>query len=165
MGQIDAALAGTNLCAADEETVFLCETAKGIVSICGSNSTEHPSLQYRYGSKSALELIFQDQAAEYASVFAADNLTYAGGGGAYLQCTNNKYEYTVFSATGQWGKHHKLAEAAGVVIKTEGKTAVTLRCKVAPSSKLGPKLFKEYALKSATSTKEFESTETFFESE
>jgi hypothetical protein len=93
-------------CKVNEMVVYSCATGSRILSICASPdiSKNQGYLQYRYGLKGKLELVYPETFQHPAGLFKPGNLMFSGGGGTYLQFNTGGYTYTVFSAVGKWGK-------------------------------------------------------------
>lgn len=127
-----------SLCQAGERVVFACTTGPRQVSLCEApvDPARGARLQYRYGrvgSKS--ELAFPSDE-DSAPGFRAGTASLSGGGGAWLEFERGRFRYVVFSF---WirGK----GEVAGVAVEADGKRQLTLRCRGAARSALGPDYF------------------------
>ena len=115
------------LCAKGEQVAFSCHprNAKGkIVSLCASAdlSPTAGTVQYRYGRKNALELVYPATAEDPRKVFRWGVTAYAGGGADYFRFTNGGFGYTVYSGLGRgWQKE-------GVTVEKDGKRVASLVC-------------------------------------
>ncbi|MER0215141.1 MAG: hypothetical protein DU481_02865 [Nitrosomonas sp.] len=137
--------AGESHCQADEQIIFSCSFGKKMVSVCASNdfSASKGYLQYRFGLKSAPELVFPDltKAAPAASYVQARTLMFAGGGGGYLRFINGQHHYIVYSAIGKgWGAKD------GVAVEKSGQLVANLECRDVPVSKLSEEFFNHASL-------------------
>lgn len=92
-------------------------------------------MQYRFGSPAGPELVFPTSREHPKQHFESGNLTFAGGGGAFLKFKNGAYTYTVFSGIGRgWEKD-------GVVVHRAGKQISYLECSDVEQSEIGLELF------------------------
>lgn len=142
-GFSELACAAGSHCSKEESVIFNCSVGKNTVSVCASSPIDKESgyLQYRFGPVGSPELAYPDKLKPPANSVTADTLTFAGGGGAYLRFTRNRYSYTVYTAIGQgWG------EKAGVSVEKNGKRQINLSCKDRPVSELGPDFFDQAGL-------------------
>jgi hypothetical protein len=128
------------LCHTNETVVFSCATGTHFLSICGSPnlSKEAGYLQYRYGSKDKLELVYPTTPQPPTGLFVPFEQLYSGGFGSFVQFKNNNYTYTVFDAVGKWGEscftpHERaetcLLEVEGVAVQNNGKKVANVQCR------------------------------------
>lgn len=127
-------------CRVQEQIVFSCLVGKKMVSVCASADLSATSgyLQYRFGQKHALELVFPDltKATPAASYVQARTLMFAGGGGGYLRFINGAHHYIVYTAIGKgWGAKD------GVAVEQNGQLVANLECRDIPVSKLSEEFF------------------------
>jgi hypothetical protein len=128
------------LCHTNETVVFSCATGTHFLSICASPnlSKEAGYLQYRYGSKDKLELVYPTTPQPPTGLFVPFEQMYSGGFGSFVQFKNNNYTYTVFDAVGRWGKscftpHERaetcLQEVEGIAVQNNGKEVANIPCR------------------------------------
>jgi hypothetical protein len=133
------ALSTESHCREQEQTVFSCSLGKKIVSVCASKdiSPTNGYVQYRFGPKSAPELIFPTPIKPAnRAVMRFGTLMFSGGGGAYLRFINGRYNYIVYTAIGKgWGTKD------GVSVEKNHKLIANLKCQDVPTSKLGEDFF------------------------
>lgn len=139
------AWAAESHCRAQEHIIFSCSVGKKTVSVCASADLSATTgyLQYRFGPKGALELVFPDmtQASTAASYVQARTLMFAGGGGGYLRFINGAHQYIVYSAIGKgWGPKD------GVAVERNGQLVVNLECRDVPLSELSEEFFNRAGL-------------------
>jgi hypothetical protein len=131
-------------CSDQEQIVFSCSLGKKIVSVCASAELTPSSgyLQYRFGAKSALELILPaSRDSNQKKTILANTLMFAGGGGGYLRFMNGRYQYVVYTAIGRgWGTKE------GVLVKKGAKQIANLKCQDIPTSQLGNDFFRRAGL-------------------
>jgi hypothetical protein len=137
-------------CKAGETIVFSCSTGSRILSVCASPdvSAKAGYMQYRYGVKGKPELIYPETLAPPVHLFTPGQLSFSGGGGAYLQFKKGAFTYTVFDAIGNWGESGK-GTAQGVAVSSAGKEVANLPCKTDRdyvSGELGPDFFTKAGL-------------------
>jgi hypothetical protein len=159
---LDRAAAGSGLsaptfCGAGERVVFSCSTGTHVASICASETGD--AMQYRYGKSGGLELIYPEGGAKPADAFVVGTLAFSGGGGAWLRFNKGAFQYTIFTATGKWGRGGALADASGVAVTKDGKEFVNIPCRGAADSEIGPDLRDKLGLKEAA--EEFDIPEAF----
>lgn len=95
-------------------------------------------MQYRFGPRGALELIFPalTETADSARFIQARTMMFAGGGGGYLRFINGNYHYIVYTAIGKgWGAKD------GVAIEKDQQLMASLACQDVPISKLSEEFF------------------------
>ncbi|WP_394809388.1 hypothetical protein [Nitrosomonas sp.] len=129
-----------SLCDAQEQVIFSCSLGKKMVSVCASNDFSASSgyLQYRFGQKGALELVFPDltESAPASLFVQARTLMFAGGGGGYLRFINGQHQYIVYTAIGKgWGAKD------GVAVEKSNQLITNLGCQDIPVSKLSEEFF------------------------
>lgn len=126
-------------CSEQEQIIFSCSLGKNIVSVCASKEISQTSsyLQYRFGQKSAPELVFPSSTTPPNHLtIQARTLMFSGGGGSYLRFINGQYHYVVYTAIGKgWGTKE------GVAVEKNGKLIANLMCRDVPISELGDELF------------------------
>lgn len=124
---VAAAHATPTACAADEETLFLCRTARvRIVAVCASKgwSAHRGHLQYRYGLPGRAEIVLPAAGTPPAQSVAMGNLMFSRGGGAALRFESGIHRYTVYQAiSSYWG------EKAGVGVYRNGEQIANHRCR------------------------------------
>src|SRR5437588_4338262 len=83
-------------CNAKEIVVYSCSTGSHVLSICASPdiSKDQGYLQYRYGLRGKLELVYPERLQHPAGLFNPGNLMFSGGGGKYLHFKKEGYTYT-----------------------------------------------------------------------
>jgi hypothetical protein len=130
------AAAAPTLCNTGELVVFSCPIGARTASICASANISKGGgeMQYRFGRKDRLELVYPDAGAKPADVFTSGTLVFSGGGGAWLRFDKGPFRYTIFTAIGKWGSSGCPAEAEGAVVQKDGKEFANLRCRVAAAS-------------------------------
>ena len=135
------ALAGPVSCAASDETVFACRTARKQVAVCGSPgwSQAQGSLQYRFGTAREAELVLPASAMPPQSSARAGTLMLSGGGGAWLRFRRGDTDYVVYTAIGSFG------EKSGVAVERGGRRLASLPCRGPVTSQLGDELFRKGA--------------------
>jgi hypothetical protein len=145
---LSASAAAPSLCLTGEVNVFSCGAGKKVISVCASKdaAADHGYLQYRFGSPKKVELaIPADKSVPPARSAIAGNLSFSGGGGAYLRFKTGDYEYVVYTAIGKgWG------EKDGVAIEQNGKRRSHISCTDEPESKMGPDFFTQAGLSEDT---------------
>ena len=129
-----------SLCDVQEQVIFSCSLGKKMVSVCASNdfSASKGYLQYRFGQKGALELVFPDltESAPASLFVQARTLMFAGGGGGYLRFINGQHHYIVYAAIGKgWGAKD------GVAVEKNNQLIAKLECQDVPVSKLSEDFF------------------------
>jgi hypothetical protein len=127
-------------CQAQEQIIFSCSFGKKIVSVCASSdfSVSNGYMQYRFGPRGALELVFPalTETADSARFIQARTMMFAGGGGGYLRFINGNYHYIVYTAIGKgWGAKD------GVAIEKDQQLMANLACQDVPISKLSEEFF------------------------
>ncbi len=138
-------------CAAGERTLFACGTGSKTVAVCASArlTRTEGSVQYRFGSATAVELAYPAEGADWRGVARGGVLMFSAGGGSFLAFSNREYRYIVYSAVGQgWGKK------SGVAVERSGRRIASLACRTATTSIIGPDLFAEAGI--AASDEDFE---------
>jgi hypothetical protein len=164
------------LCHPNEIVVLSCATGTHFLSICASPnlSKDASYLQYRYGSKDKLELVYPATPQPPAGLFVPFQQMYSGGGGTFLQFKNNNYTYTVFSALGKWGKscftpHEEpqtcLQEVEGIAVQNNGKQVANIPChKDADfvAGELGPNYWDKIGLTNSGPQPDFDIPQAFF---
>jgi hypothetical protein len=163
-------------CNANEIVVYSCSTGSHTLSICASPdiSKDHGYLQYRYGLRRKLELVYPESFRHPASLFNPGNLMFSGGGGTYLQFKKEGYTYTVFSAVGKWGKscfspqeepQTCLRDIEGIAVQKDGKEVANIPCKQGADyvpGEFGPAFWDKIGLGEGSSQEEFDIPEAFF---
>ena len=112
------------LCAKDEQVAFSCHVKGKIASLCASAdlSPSSGTVQYRYGRKNALELVYPAAPEDPRKVFRWGVTAYSGGGADYFRFSNGGFGYTVYSGLGRgWQKE-------GVTVEKDGKRVASLVC-------------------------------------
>lgn len=126
-------------CNEQEQIIFSCSLGKNIVSVCASKDISQNSgyLQYRFGQKNALELVFPASIeTSHRTNIHAQSLMFSGGGGAYLRFINGQYNYVVYTAIGKgWGTKE------GVAVEKNKTLIANLKCQDVPISMLGDEFF------------------------
>lgn len=132
------AVAAPTSCRPDEQTLFACSVGKKLLAVCASRGLTPASgyLQYRFGSRTAAELVLPTADTAPAASATSGVLSFSGGGGATLRFSNGPVDYVVYTAiSGSWG------EASGVVVERGDKVVGSLKCRGKVVSELGPDLF------------------------
>lgn len=131
-------------CNEQEQIIFSCSLGKNIVSVCASKDISQNSgyLQYRFGHKNALELVFPASTETFHRAnIHAQSLMFSGGGGAYLRFINGQYNYVVYTAIGKgWGTKE------GVAVEKNKKRIANLICQDVTISMLGDEFFTQAGL-------------------
>jgi hypothetical protein len=156
--------AAPTLCKPDELVVFSCPTGAHTASICASRniSKSDGAMQYRYGRKDSLDLVYPDAATRPVDVFASGTMAFSGGGGAYLRFSKGPYIYTIFTAIGKWGPGGIVAPASGVAVEKDGKEFANFPCRAGGTDgELGPDFFEKLGLKAADTGQDFEIPQAF----
>lgn len=134
--------ASDTLCVAKEKIIFSCSTGKEIISVCSSEylSSDTGYVQYRYGTKTMVELTFPEQKTHPKDFTKGGNLTFSGGGGSYMSLNNGEYSYIVYSGIGKnWEKD-------GLVVKKSGETLSNIPCKSSVVSNIGLDFYEKNAV-------------------
>jgi hypothetical protein len=141
---LSASAAAPTLCSTAEVNVFSCGAGKKIISVCASKeaSADQGYIQYRFGAPQKVELtVPASKSVPPAKSAIAGNLSFSGGGGAYLRFPTGDYEYIVYTAIGKgWG------EKDGVAIEQKGKRRAHVSCTDEPVSKMGVDFFTKTGL-------------------
>jgi hypothetical protein len=132
-------------CFSNEQVIFSCNThANKVISICAPQNTNPKQgyMQYRFGSSGYFpEFIYPSNHDTAQKFFYSGNLTYSGGGGAYLKFMNAGYTYVVYTGIGRgW-------EQEGLVISDGIDEIASYTCKGPWTSEIGPDLFSQLSLK------------------
>jgi hypothetical protein len=131
-------------CFQNEKVIFSCDTnSNKVISICSSPTlnAHEGYMQYRFGSSGSFpEFVFPMNHGKASQFFYSGQLTYAGGGGAYLKFINVNYNYVVYSGIGQgWAKQ-------GLVINDGANEISRYSCRGNWVSELGQDLFSQAGL-------------------
>lgn len=131
-------------CFQNEFVIFSCNTRSNkVVSICSSQTLGPQTgyLQYRFGTIGSFpEYVYPSNHQQASKYFYSGNLTFSGGGGAYLKFINGTYNYTIYTGTGRgWDKQ-------GVVINDRQHEISRYTCEGAWTSILGPQIFNQAGL-------------------
>lgn len=132
------AIAGENLCGTDEITYFSCRSKQKLVSLCGSARIDETKgyIQYRFGSKAAVELAFPAKGRHPLGVFSKGFIIWSHGGyEATVNFSRGQYRYAIYSnlqlgsveamnnaTTDLYGPH------AGVRVYRGDKVVAEVRC-------------------------------------
>jgi hypothetical protein len=88
-----------SLCKTTEKVIFSCtvQNGKKILSICSSTKLTKTEgyLQYRFGAKSKIELVYPSTTKDTQEKFSLRYLRGSEGAGGELSFENYEYEYTV----------------------------------------------------------------------
>lgn len=131
-------------CFQNERIIFSCNTnSNKVISVCSSAKINRNKgyMQYRFGNIGSFpEYVFPMNHDNAAKFFYAGNLTYAGGGGAYLKFINAGYNYVVYTGVGRgWAKQ-------GMVVNEGVNEISRYSCKDTWTSEMGPELFNKVGL-------------------
>jgi hypothetical protein len=131
-------------CFKDEKIIFSCNTnSNQVISICSSASlnANYGYLQYRFGKVGSFPAYVFPMNHDIASkYFYSGQLTYSGGGGAYLKFINGTYSYVVYTGIGRgWQKQ-------GLVIQDGRNEISRYACKDSWISQMGPNIFNQAGL-------------------
>jgi len=152
LGAGSAALAAkmplnASLCAADERVYFSCQAGKGPkrIALCGQVTGgaggEHDFLQYRFGTREHLEMVYPSSRED-----SVDKFTF---GGAYqkmgrmeskeISFHSGSYDYTVYTMSYPLGDAESdgYAHDSGVRVARAGKDVATVKCGGEPREDLG----------------------------
>lgn len=113
------------LCTKQEKVAFSCPVGKKIVSLCASADLSETSgyVQYRYGTKDKVELVYPDTLSHPRAHFEFGSNDYTGGHTDYYLFNNNGVDYIVYSGLGwQWRNE-------GLVVEKDGKRLSSMRCR------------------------------------
>ncbi len=136
---LSVSAAPPTLCSIAEINVFSCGAGKKVISVCASKdvAADRGYLQYRFGATQKVELtVPATKSVPPAKSAIAGNLSFSGGGGAYLRFPAGDYEYIVYTAIGKgWG------EKDGVAIEQKRKRRGHVSCTDEPVSKMGVEFF------------------------
>ncbi len=140
-----AAASVASHCFSNEQIIFSCTThSNQLISICAPQNTNPKQgyMQYRFGSPGYFpEFIYPSNHDSAQKFFYSGNLTYSGGGGAYLKFMNAGYTYVVYTGIGRgW-------EQEGLVISDGIDEIASYTCKGPWTSEIGPDLFSHLSLK------------------
>ena len=148
-----------SFCSTAEVAVFHCSTGAKQVSVCVSRTAtpQTGSLRYFFGKPGvAPEITLPTKATPPSRSASADTLTFSGGGGAWLRFRSGEYAYTVFTATGRSGYDGPRWEREGLLVERKGQRVAYLPCRNAAESQLGPELYENLRLKTATPDETFD---------
>ena len=126
-----SAHARESLCSKDEQIAFSCRVGNKLASLCASADLSKTTgyVQYRYGRKDKVELVFPESKAHPRAYFRWGVNGYSGGGTDYFRFSNKGYDYVVYSGIGKgWAKD-------GIVVEKNGKRLSSQVCK---NDALGP---------------------------
>src|SRR5262249_22100662 len=123
-GEVTAASKAVSQCSTQEKVIFSCPTSRTkVVSVCSSPSltTTSGTLQYRFGlAGQKPEFVFPQSQEHPRKYFQSGTMMYSGGGGAYLEFSNNDFKYVIFTGIGKgWEKE-------GVVVSKGGRQVALL---------------------------------------
>ena len=96
VGKACAEPGGIGLCNAKEISLFNCEFAGKQASLCVAGATE-PYVQYRFGAKGRIELIYPQQGSVHGN-FRMSTTPYRGGGENRVGFSIGRYRYYVFDS-------------------------------------------------------------------
>ena len=114
-------------CAADEMTLFSCDSGKKTASVCASQPLSAQSLmQYRFGTAGKAELVWPPGVTREGMSYGS--YAFSGGGGLYMRFVRDKAVYGVFSATVKVGAKRINRDIEGIVAENDGKVVAALRC-------------------------------------
>jgi hypothetical protein len=121
------------LCGSNEQVVFGCTAGDKMISVCASQTFNSTTgyVQYRYGTKSKIELEYPTIKVPPHGYFWFSQTMYSGGGAARIRFVNRGYQYAVFDSTVRTGfgdGPNKPDFSAGVEIKTPKKGKRTRQC-------------------------------------
>lgn len=127
--------AAESLCDAGEDTVFSCRVDGKTVSVCAAKNLSPSAgyIQYRFGSKDNIELLFPAAKLHPADFAEAGSLLIAGDTVSYLRLRNGVYSYVVYSSKNYdesaARETPKWISEAGVIIEKNNKKINELKCK------------------------------------
>lgn len=132
-------------CFSNEQIIFSCSThSNQLISICAPQNINPKQgyMQYRFGPPGYFpEFVYPSNHDTAHKLFYAGNLTYSGGGGAYLKFINAGYTYVVYTGIGRgW-------EQEGLVISDGINEIASYTCQGPWTSEIGPALFSQLSLK------------------
>ena len=89
----------TNLCDADEESIFTCLTEKKTVSLCLRQQEGNSYIKYRHGSPEKIELTYPDSQVDSNEGFKLSTTPYPGGGENRIRFAIGGYNYYLYDIT------------------------------------------------------------------
>lgn len=149
-GQLHAS--GAALCTSQEKVIFTCGFKNNkMVSLCGSADDAQSYIEYRFGSKSALEFTFKASKATADRVFHRAEVVYARNAEDTIWFKNGQYTYSIFlPARG----------APGLEVSRDGEIAAHLECKggwrgVKGDPKLESRLIRDHGSSNPSALEQF----------
>jgi len=115
-------------CTDKENIVFSCSIGKKTVSVCSSKNFTSSTgyLQYRFGKKEKLELVFPSLSDPPGRFVNRQWVMLGGGSEAHLRFNHGDYGYVVYSGLGSWGEYE------GLAVEKAGKIISNNKCKETP---------------------------------
>jgi len=149
---INTAVGQANLCQADENIIFSCETEHNkLLSVCGSKqlSSSPGYLQYRFGQPDKIELTYPATQVLPASAFQGRAQMFSGGGAVYLRFKIKEYDYILYTGSGKgWAVN-------GLVLLDYSKFTSYLMCKNDMVSEISPQLLEQLKIPQDSDDSEF----------
>lgn len=109
------------LCEDSEIPVFSCMLKNSkTVSICASASPARGHVDYRFGTKSNVELHYSANVDSPGNKFHRGEVVYANNSDEMIWFTNGKYRYSVYSP---------IRGVPGLIVSLHGNAVVRLECK------------------------------------
>ncbi len=136
--------AAASLCDKRESVVFECSIGKKMVAVCAENSTLQgvSHVQYRYGVKDHLELVYPKNVQSLSSSMAYSRKAYASGGEQQINFSDNGYDYSVFDRSTRTGfrtdGQHDTQFTSGLVVKKNGRIILSHTCLLPRDAAIAP---------------------------
>lgn len=110
-----------SLCNSQEKVIFACGFKNNkVASICGSPDAAQSYVEYRFGSKSAMELTYKSSQVTPARLFHRAEVVYANNAEDTIWFKNGRYTYSIFlPARG----------TPGLEVSRDGDVVAHLECK------------------------------------
>ena len=137
-----------SLCTPEETVIFACPLkGKELVSLCVSKeySPDKGYMQLRKGTNdkgSTANMTLPAAKTVPSKAAKGGTWMFAGGGGAYVQFADGNTSYTVYAATGKWGKGGKTVSMEGVATH-KGSNVTDQRCTAEYAGEFGPSFIDE----------------------
>jgi hypothetical protein len=129
-----------SLCRAGEAVIFNCLHKQKIASLCASPgfSTESGQVQYRFGTKSKVELAYPRVDDGSRELFLFSSTGYSGGYESHIRFVGGRFTYLLYDKmirTGFPGDPgnpdgtNKPAQSGGVIVQKKGSRASRFSCR------------------------------------
>lgn len=142
-----------SLCQAEETILFSCMTKQNkIISLCASKglSATNGYIQYRFGKKDAIELIYPtNQTMPASKAFQGRAQMFSGGGGIYLRFKNKAYDYLIYEGIGKgW-------TVSGLILLKNSKFLTYFACSNKAIAEITPDLLNQLDIPQDSDENEF----------